>query len=121
MFRGGEVGLPHPTGGGAGKAGPSRLVGGLDDVFRGGEVGLPHLKVDGFGVLPGELHDLAYARDGHGAGDRGGRRGPVAESGSALLGTQWASSFACLPCSLGQVVDKSVAVDDIPPAYPAYV
>src|SRR4028118_1888413 len=78
----------------------------------GGGVGLPRLEVAGVGISPGEFHDLADARDGHGACDRGGGRGPVAGSGSGLAGAQWASSFACLPCSLGHVVDKSVAVDD---------
>lgn len=70
-------------------------VEGVDDVFGGGQVGLPHLEVDGVGILPGELRDLAYAPDGHGAGDRRGRRGHLTGSGGDLLRGQWASSSVC--------------------------
>jgi hypothetical protein len=84
-----------------------------------GKKGLPHLEVDGFGVSPGQLHDLAYARDGHGTGDRRGRRGPVSGSGSALARSQWTSSSACLPYSPGRVVDQSVAAGNLACLVPA--
>jgi len=61
-------------------------VDGLDDVFGGEQVGLPHLKVDGVKLPLGELYDLAYARDEHGAGARRGRRGHLTGSGGDLLG-----------------------------------
>jgi hypothetical protein len=75
----------------AGVARPRSLVGSVDDVRRGWKVGLPHLEVDDLGILPGQLHDLAYARDGHGTRDRRGMRNLVTDS--SLLGAQWPSSF----------------------------
>jgi hypothetical protein len=49
------------VGGVAGMARPRSLVGSVDDVRRGRKVGLSYLEVDDLGILPGQLHDLAYA------------------------------------------------------------
>ena len=58
------------VGGVASMARPRRPVGSVDDVRRSRKVGLSHLEVDDPGIFPGQLHDLAYARDGHGTRDR---------------------------------------------------
>jgi hypothetical protein len=73
---------------------PGGFVGSVDDVRRGGKVGLPDLEVDDLGILPGQLHDFAYAGDGHGTGDRRGKR--VLVTDSSLLGVQCTSSFRVL-------------------------
>jgi hypothetical protein len=80
-------------GGVAGMARPRSLVGSVDDVRGSRKVWLPHLEVDDLGIFPGQLHDLTYARDGHGTRDRRGQRGLVNDS--SLLGSQWPSSFVC--------------------------